>query len=135
VKEYVETFKVLYANGEIEEALRAYDMAFALKHDELVLSEEMEFEIANQCSKYANYELGFQILEKLHRLRPEHPRTEQILAKLVSLCSSKLGQYQEACAYFEELESKYPHGKYIQMLQWEMNRIKDELAIPSVKDS
>jgi membrane associated rhomboid family serine protease/outer membrane protein assembly factor BamD (BamD/ComL family) len=130
VKEYVEAFNVLYEHGEIEEALRAYDMAFALSHDELILSEEMEFEIANQCSKYANYELGCEILQKLHRLRPEHPKTEQILAKLVSLCSGKLGQYREARAYFEELENKYPYSKYIQMLQWEMNRIKDQLNAP-----
>ncbi|MGB2769703.1 MAG: rhomboid family intramembrane serine protease [Candidatus Zixiibacteriota bacterium] len=131
VKEYVETFNVLYKHGEIEEALRVYDMAFALQHDQLVLTEDMEFEAANQCSKYANYELGYQVLEKLHRLRPEHPKTEQILAKLVSLCANKLGQHREARGYFEELENKYPYSKYIQMLQWEMSRIKDELAIPS----
>ena len=130
VEEYVEAFNVLYKHGEMEEALRVYDMAFALKHDELVLSEDMEFEIANQCSKYANYELAFQIFQKLHRLRPEHPKTEQILAKLVSLSANKLGEHQEACVYFEELESKYPYSKYIQMLQWEMNRIKDQLTAP-----
>jgi membrane associated rhomboid family serine protease len=127
VKEYVEAFNVLYRAGQIEEALGVYEMALALKHDQLILSEEMEFEVANQCSKYANYELGYQILEKLHRLEPEHPKTEQILAKLVSLTSNKLGQHREACAYFEELESKYPYSRYIQMLQWEMNRIKDQL--------
>lgn len=134
-KEYVETFDVLYRSGETEEALRVYDMAFALKHDELVLTEEMEFEVANQCSKYANYELSFQIFEKLHRLRPEHPKTEQILAKLVSLSANKLGQHREACAYFEELESKYPYSKYIQMLQWEMNKIKNQLAATSAEGS
>ena len=133
VKEYVAAFNVLYKHGEIEEALRAYDMAFALQHDELVLSEDMEFEIANQCSKYANYELGFQILQKLHRLRPGHPKTEQILAKLVSLSSNKLGQHQEACTYFEELQSKYPYSRYISMLQWEMNKIRRQQDVAGQK--
>jgi tetratricopeptide (TPR) repeat protein len=135
VKEHVEAFNVLYKHGQIEEALGVYDMALALRHDDLILSEEMEFDVANQCSKYANYELAFQIFEKLHRLRPGHPKTEQILAKLVSLSADKLGQHQEAVGYFEELESKYPYSKYIQMLQWEMNKIKNQLAVPYAEGS
>jgi tetratricopeptide (TPR) repeat protein len=135
VKEYVEAFKVLYKNGEMEEALRVYDMGFTLKHDELILSEEMEFEVANQCSKYANYELAFYILQKLHRLRPDHPKIEQILAKLVSLCSNKLAQYKEAYDYFLELQNKCPDSRYIQMFQWEMNKIKDQLNMPAQKTS
>jgi membrane associated rhomboid family serine protease len=129
-REYVEAFKVLYENGEMEEALGVYYMAFTLKQDELILPEMMEFEVGMQCVKYANYELGYQLFRKLHRLRPQHPKTEQILAKLVILSSSKLGQYEEARQYFEELESRFPYSRYIHMLQWEMNRIKDKLSAP-----
>jgi membrane associated rhomboid family serine protease/outer membrane protein assembly factor BamD (BamD/ComL family) len=131
VKEYVEAFKVAYQAGEIEEALSIYDMAFTLKHDELILPEDMEFEVATQCVKYSHYELACQILQKLRRVRPDHPRMEQILAKLVTLCANKLAQYKEAHEYFLELESKYPQSRYIQMFQWEMNKIKNELKIPA----
>jgi tetratricopeptide (TPR) repeat protein len=131
VREYVEAFKVLYENGEMEEALGVYHMAFTLKPDQLILPEMMEFQVGMQCAKYAHYDLGYQLFQKLRRLRPEHPRTEQILAKLVILSSSKLGQYEKAREYFEELESKYPYSRYIHMLQWEMNRIKNLLSVPS----
>jgi membrane associated rhomboid family serine protease len=130
VKEYVEAFKVSYQAGEIEEALRIYDMAFTLKQEELILSEDMEFQVGMQCAKYAHYELGYLILQKLHGLRPNHPRTEQILAKLISLCSNKLAQHNEAYEYFQELESRYPHSRYIEIFRWEMNKIKKLLTVP-----
>lgn len=133
VKEYVEAFKVLYEEGQIEEALRIYEIAFSLKPDELILSEDMEFQVGTQCSKYANYELEYLIFQKLRRLRPKHPKEEQILAKLISVCSDKLGQYQEAYDYFQELKNKYPHSQYIQIFQWEMNEIKNQLNVSPPK--
>jgi membrane associated rhomboid family serine protease/Tfp pilus assembly protein PilF len=133
VKEYVEAFKVSYQAGQIEEALRIYDMAFTLKHDELILSQDMEFRVAMLCIKYAHYELGYLILKKLHRLEPDYPKTEQLLAKLIFLCSSKLGQSKEAYEYFQELESRYPQSKYIEIFQREMNGVKTQLDVPSPK--
>jgi membrane associated rhomboid family serine protease len=130
-EEYIEAFKVAYQAGEIEQALGIYDVAFTLKHEDLILSPEEEFEVAAQCIKYAHYELGYQILQKLHRLRPDSPRTEQVLAKLINLCSNKLGQYQEAYDYFEELESRFPESRYIEMLQWDMNKIKGQVRTPA----
>jgi membrane associated rhomboid family serine protease len=126
-KEYIEAFRVAYQAGEIEQALGIYDVAFTLEHENLILSPEEEFEVAAQCIKYAHYELGYQILQKLHRLRPDSPRTEQVLAKLINLCSSKLGLYQEAYDYFGELESRFPESRYIEMLQWDMNKIKGQV--------
>jgi tetratricopeptide (TPR) repeat protein len=131
VKEYVDAFKVSYQASRIEEALRIYDMAFTLKPDNLILSQDMEFQVAMQCTKHAHYELGYLILQKLHRLKPNHPKTEQILAKLISLCSNKLGQQAEAYEYYQELENKYPRSRYIEILQWEMDKIKDRLDVPS----
>jgi membrane associated rhomboid family serine protease len=133
VNEYVEAFKVAYQAGGIEEALDIYDMAYNLKHDELILSEDMEFEVAMQCTRYAHYELGCQILEKLHRLRPNHPKTEQIMAKLITLCCNKLARYKEAHDYLQELEGKYPHSRYNEVLRWEANKVRSELNIPSQK--
>ncbi len=122
VREYVSAFDVAYQAGEIEEALRIYDMAFALKHEELILSENMEFEVGTKCAKYANYELGFLVFEKLHRLRPDHLKAEQILAKLISLAANKLAKHKEAKEYFRELESRFPHSRYLEMLRWDLDR-------------
>ena len=135
VEEYVEAFKVSYQAGQIEEALRVYDMAFTLKPDELILSEDMEFQVGMKCTKYAHYELGYLVFQKLHRLRPNHPKTERILAKLISLCSNKLGQHHEAHEYFQELESTYPHSRYIEIFRCDMNKIEDQPRVPPQKTS
>jgi membrane associated rhomboid family serine protease len=129
LKEYVEAFFVLYREGQIEEALGIYQIAFDLKPDELILSDEMEFQVGTQCIKYANYELGYLIFQKLHRLRHSHPKEEQILAKLITLCYDKLGQYEEAHGYFQELKNKYPNSRYIQIFQWEMDKMKSPLNV------
>ncbi len=131
VREYLEAFKVSYQARQTEEALRIYDMAFTLKHEELILSQDMEFQVAVLCTKYAHYELGYLILQKLHRLEPDYPKTEQLLAKLIFLCSSKLGQPKEAYEYFQELESKYPHSRYIEIFQREMKGVRSQLDVPS----
>jgi membrane associated rhomboid family serine protease len=130
VEEYLDAFKVLYEKGEIEEALGIYEIVFKLKPDELILSEDLEFQIGAQCIKYAHYELGYLIFQKLHKLRPDHPKNEQILAKLINLCSSKLGQYQEARDYFQELKNNHPHSRYIRIFEWEMDKIETELTPP-----
>jgi len=132
-REYVGAFKVLYDSGEIEEALKVYETAFNLRQDQLLLPEDMEFQIATQCVKYAQYELAYLAFQKLHALRPEHPKTEDILAKLLSLCSNKLALYREAYQYFQELQSKFPFSRYIQMLQWEIGKVRKELGIPAQK--
>jgi membrane associated rhomboid family serine protease len=131
VKEYTEAFKVVYEAGDMEHALSIYDAAFALEHDQMLLSDDMEFEVGSQCIKYSHYELGYQVFQRLRRLRPNHPKTEQILAKLINLCSNKLGFYQKAYQYFGELEQRYPESRYIQMLQWDMNKIRSELNVTS----
>ncbi len=131
LREYVEAFDAAYRAGEIEEALGIYGMAFALKDDELILPENQEFQLGLDCIKYAHYELGLQILDKLHRLRPDHPHTEQILARLVALSADKLARYQEAEEYLEQLKKRYPQSKYIEMLQWDISRIKDRRAVPT----
>jgi membrane associated rhomboid family serine protease len=131
VREYVEAFNSACRAGEIEEALSIYSMAFALKNEELILPEHRELELSLDCIKYAHYELGLRILEKLHRLRPDHPQTEQILARLVALSANKLARYQEAEEYLEQLKKRYPQSKYIEMLQWDISRIKDRPAVPT----
>ncbi len=130
VREYVAAFNIAYQAGDVEEALSIYHMAFALKQDELILSEEMEFEVGTNCAKHAHYELGFLIFEKLHRLRPDHPKTEQILAKLISLASNKLAKYREAHEYFQKLKSRFPQSRYLQMLKWDITRIRGEVNVP-----
>jgi membrane associated rhomboid family serine protease len=129
VREYAEAFRLAYQTGDIEEALGIYDSASVLSPDELILSEEMEFEVGMQCIKYAHYETGFSIFEKLHRLRPEHSKAEQILAKLISLAANKLVRCEEAQKYFEELKNRYPESKYIAMLQWDVNKLKDQSEV------
>jgi membrane associated rhomboid family serine protease len=131
LREYVEAFDAAYRAGEIERALSVYGMAFALKDEELILPENQEFQLGLDCIKYAHYELGLQILDKLHRLRPDHPQTEQILARLVALSADKLARYQEAEEYLEQLRKRYPQSKYIEMLQWDIGRIKDRPAVPT----
>lgn len=131
VREYVQAFKIAYQAGDIEQALSIYDMAFTLKHEELVLSEDMEFEVGMKCAKYANYELGFLAFEKLHRLRPDHAKTEQILAKLISLASNKLAKHREAQEYFRELKSRFPHSRYLEMLRWDINRSEAMVGSPA----
>ncbi len=131
IREYVEAFNVAYRTGEIEEALSIYSMAFTLKDEELILPEDQELQLGSDCIKYAHYELGFDVLDKLHRLRPDHPQTEQILAKLVALSANKLARYQEAEEYLEQLKTGYPQSKYIEMLQWDIGRIKDRPAVPT----
>jgi membrane associated rhomboid family serine protease len=126
VTEYVEAFKIAYRAGDIEEALGIYDSASVLSPDELILPEEMEFEVGIQCIKYAHYETGFSIFEKLHRLKPVHPKTEQILAKVISLAANKLANVEKAQDYFEELKKRYPQSKYIAMLQWDIDKLKDQ---------
>ncbi len=124
IKEYLGAFKIAYQASDVEQALDIYGAAFTLRHDDLILADNMEFEVALQCAKHAHYELGFQILQKLHLLRPDHPKTEQILAKMVSICANKLARYEEARGYFEELKKDYPQSKYLEMLQWDMNKVK-----------
>lgn len=133
VKEYVKAFLVLYNQGQIEEALGIYEIAFKLKLDELILSDDMEFKVGVQCIKYANYELGYLIFQKLCRLCPNHLKMEQILAKLIDLCSNKLGQYREGYEYFQELKSRYPQSRYIKIFEWEMNKIENQLSLPPQK--
>jgi membrane associated rhomboid family serine protease len=133
VREYVAAFEVAYQAGKIEEALDIYEMAFAIKHEELVLSEEMEFDVGMMCAKYAHYESGFMILEKLYRLRPDHPKTEQILAKLISLAANKLVKLKEAQEYFRELEIRFPHSRYLEMLKWDVDRMEALSNAPAEK--
>jgi membrane associated rhomboid family serine protease len=131
IREYVEAFNDAYRAGEVEEALSVYSMVFALKDEELILPENQEFRLGLDCIKYAHYELAFQILEKLHRLRPDHPQTEQILARLVALSANKLVKYPEAEEYLEQLRKGYPHSRYIETLEWDLSRIKDRTAVPT----
>jgi tetratricopeptide (TPR) repeat protein len=120
----VQAFEIACRGGDIEQAMRIYESALALRHDELILPEDEEFEVAMQCIKHAHYELGFQILQKLHMLRPDHPKTERILAKMVSICANKLARYEEAQGYFQELKKNHPQSKYVEMLKWDMNKVK-----------
>lgn len=132
IREYVEAFNIAYRTGEIEQALSVYSMASALRDEELILPEDQELRLGSDCIKYAHYELGLEILDKLHRLRPDHPQTEQILARLVALSANKLARYQEAEEYLEQLKKRYPQSKYIEMLQWDINRIKNRPAVPTL---
>lgn len=126
VKEYVEAFKMAYQSGDMEEALDIYNSASLLSPDELILPDEMEFEVGMQCIKYAHYETGFSVFEKFHRLKPDHPKAEQILAKLITLAANKLANIEKAREYFEELKERFPQSKYIAMLQWDIDKLKDQ---------